>query len=54
MGDALVATGNLFLQPLYQLWQDFVSIFPSIVVALLLLVLGYFIGWAIGYLFLGF
>jgi len=46
---ALVATGNLFLQPLYKLWQDFVSIFPSIVVAILLLVLGYFIGWAIGH-----
>ncbi len=49
MADGLVATGNLFLQPLFRLWQDFVSIFPSIVVALLLLVLGYFIGWAIGH-----
>ena len=48
-GDALLATGNLFLQPLYRLWQDFVSIFPSIVVAFLLLILGYFIGWAIGH-----
>src|SRR3990167_260967 len=48
-GSALVATGNLFLQPLYRLWQDFVSIFPSIVVAFLLLILGYFIGWAIGH-----
>src|SRR3989338_2498859 len=49
MVDGLVSTGNLFLQPLYQLWQDFVSIFPSFVVAILLLVLGYFIGWAIGH-----
>lgn len=48
-GTALVATGNLFLQPLYNLWQNFVSIFPSIVVAILLLVLGYFIAWAIGH-----
>ena len=49
MVNELVATGNLFLQPLYQLWQDFVSIFPSIVVAILLLVLGYFIGWGIAH-----
>lgn len=47
--QALVSTGNLFLQPLYQLWKDFIAIFPSIVVALLLLILGYFIGWAIGH-----
>ncbi len=47
--EGLVATGNLFLQPLYQLWQDFISIFPAIVVALLLLVLGYFIGWVISH-----
>ncbi len=50
MGVAgLSATGNLFLQPLYQLWMDFVSVFPSIVVALLLLVVGYFIAFAIGH-----
>src|SRR3989344_1261238 len=47
--EGLVATGNLFLQPLYRLWQDFLTIFPTIVVALLLLVLGYFIGWAVGH-----
>ncbi len=46
---ALVATGNLFLTPLYQLWKDFLAIFPSIVVAILLLILGYFIGWALGH-----
>lgn len=50
MAEALVTTGNLFLQPLYQLWQDFVAIFPGIVVAILLLIIGYFIGWAIGHL----
>ncbi|MBI2148466.1 hypothetical protein HYU23_02205 [Candidatus Woesearchaeota archaeon] len=49
MTESLLATGNLFLQPLFRLWQDFISIFPSIVVALLLLILGYFIGWAIGH-----
>lgn len=48
--QALATTGNLFLQPLYNLWQEFVSIFPSVVVALLILVVGYFIGWAVGHL----
>ena len=47
--EALTATGNLFLQPLYQLWMDFVSVFPSIVVALLLLIIGYIIAYAIGH-----
>ncbi len=47
--DSLFATRDLFLQPLYQLWMDFVSIFPSIVVALLLLVIGYFIAYLIGH-----
>lgn len=49
MVGELAATGNLFLQPLAQLWQDFVLIFPSIVVALLLLIIGYLIGWAVGH-----
>lgn len=47
--EGLVTTGNLFLQPLYQLWRDFVSVFPSIVVALLMLIVGYFIAFAIGH-----
>lgn len=49
MAGELVATGNLFLQPLAQLWQDFVLIFPSLVVALLLLIVGYLIGWAVAH-----
>ena len=49
MAGELVATGNLFLQPLAQLWQQFVAIFPSLVVAILILIIGYFIGWAVGY-----
>ena len=47
--EALVSTGNLFLQPLYKLWMGFVYVFPKIVVALLLLVIGYFIAYAIGH-----
>ncbi len=49
MTGELAATGNLFLQPLAQLWQQFVVIFPSLVVAILILIIGYFIGWALGY-----
>src|SRR3989344_3157039 len=49
--EALTATGNLFLQPLYQLWMDFVSVFPSIVVALLMLIVGYFIAYGVGHFF---
>lgn len=48
--ENLVATGNLFLQPFYELWMKFVGVFPSIVVALLLLVIGYFIAYLIGHL----
>ena len=47
--DALTATGNVFLEPLFQLWHDFVTIFPGIVVALLVLILGYFIGLGVGH-----
>jgi len=47
--EGLVATGNLFLEPLQKLWLDFVGIFPSIVVAILLLILGYFIAFLIGH-----
>ena len=47
--EGLVETGNLFLKPLYQLWLDFVSVFPSIVVAILLLILGYFVAFLIGH-----
>ena len=51
VAEGLVQTGNLFLQPLYQLWLDFVSVFPSIVVALLLLIVGYFVAYGIGHFF---
>jgi len=47
--DALVGTGNLFLNPLFTLWNSFVLVLPSIVLALLLLILGYFIAWVVGY-----
>ncbi len=46
-----VITNNVFLQPMFRLWQDFVAVFPSIIVAILLLILGYFVGWGIGKFF---
>jgi len=47
--EGLVSTGNLFLKPLEQLWRDFIQIFPNIVVAILLLVLGYFVAFIVGH-----
>jgi len=50
VAENIVATGNLFLQPFYELWMNFVGVFPSIVVALLLLVIGYFIAVLVGHI----
>ena len=47
--DALISTGNLFLDPLFTLWNSFVLVLPSVVLALLLVILGYFIAWVVGY-----
>jgi hypothetical protein len=47
--EALTKTGGLILDPLYSLWGAFVYIVPSIVVALLVLILGYAIAFLIGY-----
>ena len=47
--EGLLSTGNLFLKPLEQLWWDFIQVFPNIVVAILLLVLGYFVAFLVGH-----
>jgi hypothetical protein len=47
---AFGTTGSLLVQPLYSLWQNFVATFPGIVVALLLLIIGYFVGWTLGHI----
>src|SRR3989344_1206377 len=46
--DNLIQSGNLILSPLLVLWNSFVMILPSVVLALLLLILGYFIAYLIG------
>ena len=48
--SALSATGNLILDPLYQLWYSLVAIIPSVILAILVLILGYCIAYLIGYI----
>ena len=46
--DALAATGGLILNPLVRLWNSFISILPGIVAAIIIIIIGYFVSWAIG------
>lgn len=48
--EALTSTGNLILDPLYALWNALVMTLPSIVVAILILVLGYAVAYLLGYI----
>ena len=47
--EAVSATGNLILDPLYTLWLSFISILPGIVAAILILILGYCVAFLIGH-----
>jgi len=47
--EALTYTGSLILDPLYALWNAFVTVLPGIVVAILILILGYAIAYLIGH-----
>jgi hypothetical protein len=47
--EALTSTGNLILDPLYSLWNALVTTLPSIVVAILILILGYAVAYLFGY-----
>ena len=47
--EALTYTGSLILDPLYALWNGFVTVLPGIVVAILLLILGYAVAYLIGH-----
>lgn len=47
--DNLSATGNLILDPFVTLFYSFLSVLPSIILALLLLVLGYAVAYLIGW-----
>lgn len=48
--ESLVTTGNLILDPLYRLWYSLVGVVPSIILALLILILGYCVAYLIGHL----
>ena len=47
--EAVSATGNLILDPLYTLWISFIGILPGIIAALLILILGYSVAFLIGH-----
>lgn len=46
---ALSETGSLILDPLYVLWYNFLAILPSVILALLILILGYCVAYLLGY-----
>ena len=50
MADAFSTTGSLILDPLVSLWNSFVTILPGVIAAIILLIIGYFIGLGIGHL----
>ena len=47
--EAVGATGNLILDPLYTLWISFIGILPGIIAAVLILILGYCVAFLIGH-----
>ena len=47
--QALSATGNLVLDPLYTLWYSLLNILPGVVLAILLLILGYCVAYLLGH-----
>ncbi len=49
MANGLIDTGNLVLNPLYNLWIGFVSIVPGLVAAIIVVIIGYFIALIIGH-----
>jgi len=50
MGDAFSTTGNLIVNPLVQLWNGFVTTLPGLIAAIILIILGYFVGIGIAHL----
>jgi|SRR3989344_584368 len=48
--DAFSATGSLILNPLIDLWNGFVTIFPGVIAAVILIIIGYFIAMGLGHI----
>ena len=49
MADIL-ATGQALLSPLTNLWNGFVDVLPGILAAIIILIIGYFVALALGYI----
>src|SRR3989344_296125 len=50
VSDVISITGNYLLDPLVTLWRSFVLTFPNIVLAILLLIIGYIVAWTVGHI----
>ena len=49
MANGLAETGAVILDPLYRLWLSFSDILPRLVVAIIILIIGYFIALILGH-----
>ena len=45
----LIETGQAMINPLFNLWNNFVEILPGLIAAIVLLVVGYFLASLLGY-----
>ncbi len=50
LGDIFVTTGGALIDPLVVLWNSIVLVVPGVLKALLILIVGYIVGWAFGLL----
>ena len=48
--SALSTSGNLLLDPLYTLWYSIAQILPGLILAILILILGYCVAYLLGYI----
>ena len=46
----VVDTGNAIGQVLYSLWNGFINVIPGIIAALVVLIIGYYVGALVGYI----
>jgi hypothetical protein len=47
--ELLQQTGGAIVQPLYVLWLDVINILPNLIAAIIVLIIGYFVGLALGH-----
>ena len=46
--DSIAATGTLIVSPLLSLYNSFINVFPGIIAAIIVLIIGYFISLGLG------